>query len=136
FDHRIDRGRRAPARLLPKLAHAFEAAHEIVNGNSGAMNPGELAVDEIGEEATRPLQAAAEIEKNRAQRVASMHRVIKDAGSGPALQAGFIIGGEQAPDRLLRHRADRRSARHVADCGDETGDGFFVPYRLASALTQ
>src|SRR5262249_32376372 len=109
FDHRIDRGQRAPARLLPKLAHAFEAAHEIVNSNSGSMNPGEIAVDEIGEETTRALQAAAEMENNRAQRVASMHRGVKDAGSDPALRAGRIVGNEQAPDRLLRRRADRGS---------------------------
>src|SRR5262249_16637495 len=95
------------------------------------MNPGEIAVDEIGEETTRALQGAAEMENNRAQRVASMHRGVKDAGSDPALRAGRIVGNEQAPDRLLRRRADRGSARHVANSGDEAGDGPFVPYRLA-----
>src|SRR5262249_1151826 len=127
FDHRIDRRWRAPARLIPKLAHAFETAHDIVNGNSGGMNPGEIAVDEIGEEAPRALQAPAEMEENRTQRVARMHRGVEDAGSAPALRAGLIVGNEQAPDRLLRPGANRRRARLVPDGGNQAGDGFFVP---------
>ena len=49
FDDGIDRGWGALARLAPQLAHAFEAAHEIVHGDTGGMNPGEITMDEIGE---------------------------------------------------------------------------------------
>src|SRR5207302_1502567 len=52
FDDGIDRGWGAPARLAPQLAHAFEAAHEIVHGDTRGMNAGEIAMNEIGEQST------------------------------------------------------------------------------------
>src|SRR5262249_61449328 len=60
FDHGIDRGGGAPTRLFPKLAHALEPAHEVVHGDAGGMNAGEIAVDEIGEQPARALQASTE----------------------------------------------------------------------------
>src|SRR5262249_59427511 len=61
FDDGVDQGWGAPPRLAPQLTHAFEAAHEIVHGDTAGMNPGEVAMDEIGEHSTRSLQAAAEL---------------------------------------------------------------------------
>src|SRR5262249_49147322 len=47
FDDGIDGGWGAPPRLAPQLTHAFEAAHEVVHGDAGGMNPGEIAMNEI-----------------------------------------------------------------------------------------
>src|SRR5262245_14565968 len=65
FDDRIDRGWGAPPRVAPQLAHALETANEIVHGDTRGMNAGEIAMDEIGEQSTRSLQAATEMEEDR-----------------------------------------------------------------------
>src|SRR5260370_1122179 len=110
FDDGIDRGRGAPPRLAPQLAHAFEAAHEIVHGDTRGMNAGEIAMNEIGEQSTRSLQAAAEMEEDRSQRVTGVHGGVEHAGGSPTLPARLVVAGEQSPDRLLRGRSQRRSA--------------------------
>src|SRR2546429_3979657 len=94
------------------------------------MDSGEIAVNELGEQPTRPLETSAEMEKDRAQRVAGVHGGVKNAGRGPALRARSVVGGEQAPDRLLRGLSQRRSAGRAADGADQTGEGFLVPQRL------
>src|SRR5262249_26204417 len=83
FDDGIDRGWGAPSRLAPQLTHAFEAAHEIVHGDTGGMNPGEIAADEIGEQSTRSLQAAAEMEEDRSERVTGVDGGVEHAGGCP-----------------------------------------------------
>src|SRR5215813_5959977 len=127
FDDGINRGWGAPPRLAPQLAHAFEAAHEIVHGDTRGMNAGKIAMNEIGEQSTRSLQAAAEMEEDRSERVAGMHGGVEHASGSPTLWARLVVGGEQSPDRLLRGRSDRRSAGRAAHGADQTGDGFLVP---------
>src|SRR5262249_4158895 len=105
FDDGIDRGSGAPPRLTPQLAHTFEAAHEIVDGDAGGMNAGEIAMDEIGEQSTRSLQAAAEMEQHRSERVTGVHGSVEHAGGSPTLWARLVVGGEQSPDRLMRGRS-------------------------------
>src|SRR5215831_5172899 len=132
FDDGIDRGWGAPSRLAPQPAHAFETAHEIVHGDTGGMNPGEIAMDEIGEQSTRSLQAAAEMEEDRSERVTGVDGGVERAGGCPTLRARLVVGGEQSPDRLLRGRAERLSAGHAANGADQTGDRFLVPQRRSS----
>src|SRR5262249_13118346 len=119
-------------RLAPQLTHAFEAAHEIVHGDTGGMNPREIAVNEIGEQSTRSLQAAAEMEEDRSKRVTAVHGGVGAAGGSPTLGARLVAGGNQSPDGLLSGRAERRSAGHAANGADQTGDGFLVPQRRSS----
>src|SRR5262249_23588258 len=126
FDDGIDRGWGAPPRLAPQLTHAFEAAHEIVHGDTGGMNSGEIAMNEIGEQSTRSLQAAAEMEEDRPKRIAGVHGGVERAGGSPTLWARLVVGGKQSPDGLLSGRAERRSAGHAAHGADQTGDGFLV----------
>src|SRR5262249_61630508 len=109
-DDGIDRGWGAPSRLAPQPAHAFETAHEIVHGDTGGMNPGEIAMNEIGEQSTRSLQAAAEMEEDRPERIAAVHGGVERAGGSPTLWAGLVVGGEQSSDCLLRGPAERRGA--------------------------
>ena len=72
-------------------------------------------------------EAAAKLKKDRAQRIAGVHGGVEDTGGSPTLRSCFIVGGKQAPDRLLRRRPERRSAGHAADGIDQAGDGFLVP---------
>ena len=58
FDDGIDQGWGAPLRLAPQLAHAFETAHEIVHGDTGGMNAGELAALSAGTLAPADLEQA------------------------------------------------------------------------------
>src|SRR5215470_4208243 len=132
FDDGIDRGWGAPSRLAPQLTHAFEAAHEIVHGDTGGMNPGEIAVNEIGEQSTRSLQAAAEMEEDRSEWVTAVHGGVEHLGGSPTLRACLVVGGKQSPDGLLSGPAERRSAGHAAHGADQTGDGFLVPQRRSS----
>src|SRR5262249_19440054 len=132
FDDGIDRGWGAPSRFAPQLTHAFETAHEIVHGDTGGMNAGEIAMDKIGEQSTRSLQAAAEMEEDRSERVAGMHGGAQHAGGSPTLWARLVVGGEQSPDRLLGGRSERRSAGRAAHGADQAGDGFLVPQRRSS----
>src|SRR5262249_57951205 len=134
FDDRIDRGWGAPPRLAPQLAHAFETAHEIVHGDTRGMNAGEIAMNEIGEQSTRSLQATAELEEDRSERVTGVHGGVEDAGGCPTLWARLIVGSEQSADRLLRGRSERRSAGRAAHGADQAADGFLVPPRRASCL--
>src|SRR5262249_10892674 len=132
FDDGIDRGWGAPLRLAPQLAHAFETTHEIVHGDTRGMNAGEIAMNEVGEQSTRSLQAAAEMEEDRSERVTGVHGGVEHAGGSPTLWARLVVRREQSPDGLLRGRSERRSAGHAAHGTDQTGDGFLVPQRRPS----
>ena len=96
------------------------------------MNPGEITINEIGEQSTRSLQAAAEMEEDRSQRVTAVHGGVEHLGGSPTLRACLVVGGKQSPDGLLSGRAERRSAGHAANGADQTGDGFLVPQRHSS----
>src|SRR5260221_13235089 len=96
------------------------------------MNAGEIAMNEIGEQSTRSLQAAAEMEEDRSQRVTSVHGGVEHVGGSPTLCARLVVAGEQSPDRLLRGRSQRRSAARAAPGADQTADGFLVPQRRSS----
>src|SRR5215470_17440579 len=96
------------------------------------MNAGEIAMNEIGEQSTRSLQAAAEMEEDRSQWVTGVHGGVEHGGGSPTLWAGLVVAGEQSPDRLLRGRSERRSAGHAAHGADQTGDGLLVPQRRSS----
>src|SRR5262249_58136617 len=99
FDDGIDRGWGAPPRLAPQLAHAFEAAHEIVHGDTRGMNAGKIAMNEIGEQSTRSLQAAAEMEEDRSQWVTGVHGGVEHGGGSPTLWACLVVAGDPSPDR-------------------------------------
>jgi hypothetical protein len=96
------------------------------------MHPGEITINEIGEQSTRSLQAAAEMEEDRSQRVTGVHGGVEHAGCCPTLRARLVVGGEQSPDRLLRGRSQRRSAGRATHGADQAGDGFLVPQRRPS----
>ena len=104
-------GRERQRGSLHQLAHALEAAHEIMHGDAGRMDTGEIVLDEIRKQLTRAPQPAAELKEDGAQGVAGVHGVVEHLRRGPALAGPAIIGNEQPPDCLLRRRTEPRTRR-------------------------